>query len=768
LTAQFDKESEQDPHQLIARIRALESELSRLTGNFNEDSSYQAVFNRSDRAMVLIAPDGTIRDCNEKFCRLQGTRCSEFINSNVFSHFSHTGLADTIRLAKLNGSAKYSGLMFSDGNSSNNNLSMQFIWLGDEAGYYGFVEEVPDTTAGDPESGEIHLPVSTWIETFPAPVFLADHYGLITGCNEHTIRMCGFSRDEIVGRPVDEFLVSEKPELLDKSSYNGNIFCKDGYWLPVTVEIVMPAEFGENCLCIISEQTATNNNQNSDSHLQGALDHNPSGLMIVDEEWKLVYVNPRFEEICGLTISKSSVNAWEELSSVLADRQGIYDAVLNKSKWIGEAQLNLPAGRRKWVLLTVAPLTLPESSGKYFAVYIEDISERNQLQQQLYQAQKMEAIGTLTGGIAHDFNNLLTVINGHAEMLMHNLDKSNKRYSDVVSVYKAGKKAEKLTRQLLAFGRKQIFEPVKLDLNQSIISLKTMMQRLIGETIRIELEMTEPSPLIKADLSQVEQVLINLMVNARDAIHDERSGSKEGTIRIKTLAAAAYRPQKTGPVREMFDEYVCIQVSDTGCGISELNKQKIFEPFFTTKPKGKGTGLGLSTVYGIISQNNGIVEVDSREGEGTTFRIYWPACNDSSVPEPFIERDVLNTDIRVLRILVVEDDFAVREFTCEMLQELGHIAVSAEDGAQGLDLLRNAEQPFDILITDMVMPGIDGREVTCNALKIQPGIRVILSSGYAEQDMQRDLPADQGIRFMAKPYSIDKLARKLNEVMEPH
>ncbi len=394
-----------------------------------------------------------------------------------------------------------------------------------------------------------------------------------------------------------------------------------------------------------------------------------------------------------------------------------------------------------------------------------DITDRKKLEEQLRQSQKLEAIGTLAGGIAHDFNNLLTVINGHAEMSMMNLESEHPSHKDIISILSAGKRAKNLTSQLLAFSRKQIYAPRIIEINRAISSLDKMLRRLIGEDINIETNLRADIPLIKADPGQIEQILMNLIVNARDAINEKTDKAADKKILVETgfmiideSFVAKHTGSHTGP-------HVVITISDTGIGMDDNIKEKIFEPFFTTKEKGLGTGLGMSTVYGIVKQNKGSIYAFSEAGLGTTIKIYWPASEENRASE---ETQIL-PKVALLgneSILVVEDDDGVRNFVCTALKDFGYSVIEANNGKKALDMFRNKNLKIELIITDLIMPEMNGKELAIEVERIMPDTQILFTSGYTEDHIADSGSLEKGINFLQKPYTMQALAKKVREVLD--
>lgn len=396
-----------------------------------------------------------------------------------------------------------------------------------------------------------------------------------------------------------------------------------------------------------------------------------------------------------------------------------------------------------------------------------DITEQRKMVQQLQQSQKMEAIGNLAGGIAHDFNNLLTVINGYSDLALSEAKKLNlpNLQKKLDAVYTAGRKAEKLTSQLLAFSRKQIYKPEILDINSTISSLDKMVRRLIGEDIKIETLFEKNIPKIKADSTQIEQIFFNLVVNARDAVYAINKTEFRRKITIETgfeNLDNSYVKDHPGSTK---GPHVFFSVSDNGIGMTKDTINKIFEPFFTTKERYKGTGLGLSTVYGIIKQNNGYIRVYSEPNTGTMFKIYWPASplKAKTASKKLVTSEKLTGNES---ILIVEDDPMVRQYTFETLQSYGYEVSQADNGLAALDEINAGNNTIDLVVTDIIMPEMSGKEFIEKLKKNIPHIKVIYVSGYTDNYVMNNELLEEGAIFIQKPYSIETLVEEIRKSLD--
>jgi two-component system, cell cycle sensor histidine kinase and response regulator CckA len=411
------------------------------------------------------------------------------------------------------------------------------------------------------------------------------------------------------------------------------------------------------------------------------------------------------------------------------------------------------------VSLSAAPLRDGAGRVKGVVAVIEDLSPRKQLEQRLLHSQKMEAIGRLAGGIAHDFNNLLTAVTGHAQILLEGMSEEDPARADLYEIDRAAGRAAALTRQLLAFSRKQVLQPTVLDVNALVAGLERMLRRLIGADIELVTQLDPGTGRIRADAGQVEQVLMNLVVNARDAM------PQGGTLAIETAnqTIAAADPLTQDGAEP--GEYVRITIIDSGVGMDRATLTHIFEPFFTTKEAGRGTGLGLSTVYGIVNQSGGHIRVHSEPGQGTSFRVYLPRVRTRAAAR--VERREPQLGAGSETILLVEDEPAVRALAQRVLERYGYSVIAAASGDEAIALAQGYNGAIDLLVTDMVMPGMSGREAAQRIQTVRPTTPVLYTSGYTpEATAQHNDVITAGAPFLQKPFTPATLAAKVRSVLD--
>jgi two-component system cell cycle sensor histidine kinase/response regulator CckA len=420
-----------------------------------------------------------------------------------------------------------------------------------------------------------------------------------------------------------------------------------------------------------------------------------------------------------------------------------------------EVRLLRRDGRAVWVYLNRS--VVPDATGAplYLLTYLRDVSDRRTLEEQLRQAQKMEAVGQLAGGIAHDFNNLLTAIIGNGELLLREMDGSDPRRLDLLEINRAAHRAATLTRQLLAFSRKQILQPRLLNLNQVVTELSAMLRRVIGEHVELRLDLDPTLGLVLADPGQMEQVITNLAVNGRDAM------PAGGSLTIRTAGLDGAHVPHGGPDEgELLGPHVALAVMDTGVGMDDRTRARLFEPFFTTKELGRGTGLGLATVYGIVRQSGGHIRVHTRLNEGSAFTVYLPRAEGPSDAEDEASGAV-EAPGGAGTVLVVEDEEAVRTLASRVLRAKGYRVLEAASADLALAILGGNRQPIDLLLTDVVMPGMSGPALAQRLVGQHPDLRVLYMSGYAEEAIERQGSLPAGGDLLEKPFTADQLARRV-------
>ncbi|HUB80779.1 MAG TPA: PAS domain S-box protein [Bryobacteraceae bacterium] len=502
--------------------------------------------------------------------------------------------------------------------------------------------------------------------------------------------------------------------------------------------------------------------QKSGQLVTALLESASQAIVSIDRAGRIVLANRRAEEIFGYT-GEELLGARIEMllpepkrAAHGHERDNFFAHPRTRPMGIG---MDL-AGRRKdgsEVPVEVSLSYVEVEEGTFAIAFVSDISQRKRLEEQLLHAQKMEAVGRLAGGVAHDFNNMLTVISGYNRMILDELSTMDPLRGYAEEILKAADRAGALTNQLLAFSRRQIMQPRVINVNAVIIQTQKMLQRLIGEDIELVLDLGVNVGNIKADPGHVEQAIVNLAVNARDAM------PMGGHLRIETSDVVLDENYARTHMGVKPGEFTMIAVSDDGHGMEAEVRRHIFEPFFTTKEKGKGTGLGLATVYGMVKQTGGDIWVYSEPGQGTTFKLYFPRVLEplsDSAGDPSSTRESGGETI-----LVVEDEQAVRDLTVRILRQLGYTILTASSGVEALEISQTHSGHIDLLLTDVVMPNMSGRQLADHLQVSRPRTKVLFLSGYTENTVVHHGVLDAGVDFLPKPFSRENLSKKLREVL---
>jgi two-component system cell cycle sensor histidine kinase/response regulator CckA len=496
------------------------------------------------------------------------------------------------------------------------------------------------------------------------------------------------------------------------------------------------------------------------AQLNALLEILPLGLALADRDGRFVYLNSAFRRAAG--VHRSANPSWPGDLVVDEDKGAVSDAVRRFGRGpslSGDIAVRLKERPEEPVALTVAGARgLGEAS---VLLSLKDNSEEDRLKRQIAQATKMQAVGQLAGGVAHDFNNILTAIIGHCDLMLMRHTPGDSDYDDIQQIRSNSNRAASLTRQLLAFSRQQTLRPQVLQLPDVISEVSTLLKRLLGETVKLQVKHGRSLGAVRADPGQLEQVIINLAVNGRDAI--EAKGDGVGTLTLQTYSVSAEEVRRMRSEILPIGDYTALRVSDTGTGIPRHLLAKIFEPFFTTKEVGKGTGLGLSTVYGIVKQSGGFIFAESEEGKGTSFVVYLPVHRAEAVKPARKERAATGELWGSGTILLVEDEATVRAVAEQALVRHGYTVLTAENGEAALEILAR-EAHIDLMISDVVMPTMDGPTTAREARKAHPDLPILFISGYAEEQLRQSIDLEK-MAFLAKPFTVQKLAEAARDAL---
>jgi PAS domain S-box-containing protein len=618
---------------------------------------------------------------------------------------------------------------------------------------------------------------SAVLDNTAALVVVLDTEGRITRFNRACEATTGYAAAEVLGRVFWEFLLTpdEMPgvrkawEALREGSLPGkhenHWVTKDGSRRLIAwsnTAIVGPQGEIEYIIGTGVDITERKRAEEEQQRLITAIEQSAESVIITDVTGTILYVNPAFERITGYSRTEAAGQTMRILKS------GKQDAAFYQNLWAtlsaGQAWHGRFVNRKKDGSLytdeaTITPVRDERGAVISYVSVQRDVTRELHLEDQFHQAQKMEAVGRLTAGVAHDFNNLLTAINGFAELMQVSLPPADPHHELAGKILSSGQKAADLVRQLLAFSRKQIIAPRVLNLNAVVGDMDTILRRVIGEDIELITELEPDLWLVKVDPTQIEQVVVNLAVNARDAMPGG------GRLTIETANVVLDEDYVGGHLGVQPGEHVLLAVSDTGLGMSDEVKAHIFEPFFTTKERGKGTGLGLATVFGIVKQSGGNIWVYSEEGHGTVFKIYLPRAVDVAEP-PAMPEAKEEVWAGSETILLVEDDEDVREVARAVLQSHGYTVLEAHTGPEALQISLQHPGPIHLLLTDVIMPGMSGTALVQDLMQTRGTLKVLFMSGYADDAIVHHGVLDSGVAFLPKPFSPRALARKVRAVLD--
>ena len=732
----------------------------------------------------MLDPQGLIVSWNAGAQRIKGYTADQVIGRSFACLFPPEEIVrgkpvEILRLAAESGRHEEQAIRVRrDGSRFLANVTITA--LRDPAGALrGFSEISRDLT----ESKESGARYRGLLEAAPDAMVVVDQSGKIVLLNVQAEKQFGYRRDELVGQQVKNIIPEGFAERLIADALRSAADAlaqqigtgielsgrrKDGTEFPIEI-MLSPLESSEGILVTAAIRDISVRReadaalrrtsqllQASQSMAQvGGWEVDPVGntMFWTAETYRIHDTSPA--EYTPTQASAIQFYAPESMPIIAA---AVQEAIDHGTPFDLELALITAKGRRIWVH-TKGTVTMDEGRTVKITGVFHDITEQRQLETQLRQAQRLEVVGQLAGGIAHDFNNLLTAIRGYTELVQRKLAPGDQNRADLDQVLGASDRAVELTRQLLAFSRRQVLQPRVVDPGELVAGIAPMLRHLLGEHIELVTYAGPNLGHVKVDPSQFEQVIVNLAVNARDAMPEG------GKLRIETAnielgsAYAASHPGTTpGP-------YVALMVSDNGSGMSEAVKSHIFEPFFTTKEPGKGTGMGLATVYGIAQQSGGSIYVYSEPGYGTSFKIYLPRVEDeTAAAAASVPKAVTPTGSET--ILLVEDEPSVRAYAARILSEQGYVVLEAPGGAAALALVAAHPGPIDLLVTDVVMPGLQGHQLGKQLSDLRPDLRVLYVSGFTENSVVDHGVVGEGIAFLPKPYTVDGLGRAVRLVLD--
>jgi len=604
-------------------------------------------------------------------------------------------------------------------------------------------------------------------------IFMIDRESRVRYISPAITRVMGYDPADLIGKHFTDYLPGEEEKKTRETlralfegkiieGFHQTVVRKDGESVHVEINATQIMKCSEivGVQGVLRDITRLKTEEVELKKLSLAVQQSPVGIVITDAEGNIEYVNPSFETATGYSIDDVLGKTPRILKSgehSIEFYKDLWDTILQGNEWRGEFHNRKKNGDLYWETASISPIKNEDGRITHFLGVKEDVTERKLLEQQLIHSQKMDAIGTLAGGIAHGFNNMLSVIIGYSDFLLMKLEQDDEMYKIISEIKKSGQRAAVVAQHLLAFSRKQVLKKSLMNLNFVVTDMQKILMRLIGEDISLETAFGENLHMIYADKVQVEQILMNLIINARDAM------PLGGTITIATenmLIDEQYC--KKYPYARP-GEYVCLSAADTGIGLEDSISARVFDPFFTTKEL--GTGLGLSVVYGIVKQHDGWINMSSEPGKGTIFNIFFPISVTS-------EEETIEVSVRVdklagrgERVLLVEDDRILREFTANVLRENGYTVLEARNSEEALKQFDKANGKFDLIFSDVVLPDRCGVELAEILTHRHKNLKVLLVSGYLDKRSKWEVIKQRGYHFIQKPYSLQNLLKGIQDAI---
>ncbi len=735
-----------------------------------------------DYAIFMLDPAGHIASWNPGAEQMKGYRADEIIGRHFSCFYTPVDVArkhpqEELKIALAEGRYQEEGQRVrKDGSLFWANVTITALrdHFGQHVGFAKVTRDISDRKATEDSLRASEERYRRLVQVMPDAVFV-NRDGTITFCNSALATLVGVSScDDLLGTPALEIFAEQFHETIrDRIAatkrdgfappLEEEIVRRDGTRVPVeVVATLVRFEEREAILVCLHDLTARRQVEETAFKLASIIEGNDNAIIGKDLDGTITSWNPAAERLYGYAASEV---LGKNITIVIpADRLDEYSLMIERTTR-GENVPPFETARRrkdgKLIDVSVNSSPVRNRAGEVVATSLiaQDITEKKRLQEQLRQAQKMEAIGRLAAGVAHDFNNLLTIISGYSEILLASLPAADQARAPVTEIRDAGERAASLTRQLLTFSRKQMLDLKVLDVNAIVADSDTLLARLLGEDIDLRSRLAATLGHVKVDPGQLEQVIVNLCINARDAMpHGGKLTIETRDVELDANYCCTHPHVQPGP-------YVLLAVSDTGTGMDEATKSQVFEPFFTTKEQGSGTGLGLAMVYGFIAQSSGHIDVYSEPGLGSTFKVYLPRVQEpltavKSAPDHAVMPEGEET------VLLVEDEDAVRRLARHALQTCGYIVLEASNGTEAIAVAEGHPGPIHLLATDVVMPHLGGRLVAERVAALKPGVKVLFLSGYTDDAVVRHGVLTAEMEFLQKPFTPSSLAQKVRDVLD--
>lgn len=741
------------------------------------EERYRTIFEHAPIGIYHFDEHGVITECNESFVSIIGSSREKLVGLNTISDLEDQDVIQSVKNALSTGFGVYEGDYKSVTAGKTTPVRAHFRSLvgvdGSAAGGIAIVEDFSEKKRAESTLRQSEEKYRLVVENASDGILVAQD-DRIRFLNSRLALMLGYDKQELIGKPFSEFIhPSDQQMVLDRhrrriaggqppNRYAIRLVRKNGNvrWHEIAAGPVA-WEGRPAALVLITDVHDRRKEEEARLRLSTVVEQAAEAVVITDTSGKIQYVNPAFELISGYARDEAigkHTDMWEIRECDQDDQKTRRETVTSGKVWKGRTECKKKDGSPYIEEATISPVFGPSGKIVNYVGITRDITEQIMLQKQLIQAQKMESIGTLAGGIAHDFNNLLQVILGYTDILLLQPGKSDRESQDLKEIHHAAKRGAELVRQILTFSRKMSSNPRPVDLNQMVNDARRLLARTIPKMIDIELRLGKDLESVNADPGQIEQALLNLAVNARDAMPD---GGRLTIITRNVFLDTEYC-QKQIDVEP--GKYVVIEVADTGFGMDKDVLDHIFEPFYTTKRPGEGTGLGLAMVYGIVKGHGGHIACYSEPGLGTTFRIYLPSITPEATPETD------ETDMEIFfgsgTILLVDDDPLIGDFGVRVLERGGYTVMTASNGKEALDIYSKSGKEIDLVVLDLIMPLMAGKECLLELLRINPGVKALIASGFSVDVQTRQTIEESAKGFVQKPFEMYQLLAAVKKALE--
>lgn len=777
LNSDLERRAAERTAELEASRDVIAQDAQRRLALAEKERIYRTLYDLMPSGMMLESDDGIILDCNQALCAMLGYDRSELIGRNIRMLVPESARPQVDEnLARLRTGERLHHevqTMRHDGSLIHVELREAMISL--EDGSRRILVVSNDVTRHHLDEEKLRASEKRYRDLFDSMNSGFALHEIICDAGGHPIdyifldvnrafeTLLGIRREDTIGRSARALFPGLEPEWIERygrialgaksESFEAHV-ASLGRQFAITAYSPRPRQFATTFTDITDQKKAE-----ATLRIQGAaLDTAANAVMIVSSQGTITWVNRAFTELTGYEAIEAVGQNPRLLKSQRQPREfytEMWQTVLAGHRWHGQLWNKRKDGTLYLEEMTITPVRGEGGAVTHLVGIKQDISERQQLIEQLAQAQKMEGIGRLAGGIAHDFNNMMQAITGFSALLLESLGPTSPHREDVLEIDKAAKRAAGLTQQLLAFGRRQMIAPKHVQLNDLIRGIARMIERLVGEDIRLDLDLANDLEPVLIDVGQIEQVIVNLVLNARDAM------PKGGRLSIKTENLVLLREDAVVGDEARHGRFSCMSITDTGVGMTRETIEHVFEPFYSTKGPGHGSGLGLSVAYGIVRQHEGMIRVYSEVGHGSTFRIYLPVARPRPVDEPAAPAAIAQAPLapaeKAARILLVEDEQGVRDFAHRALSRNGYFVSRAGCVTDAVRLVEETVIPYDLLFTDVVLPDGNGLELANRLRETQPDLRIVFTSGYSDDKSRWADIRDRGYGFLQKPYPMQKL-----------